>query len=185
MAFIEEDELMDVVDRNDNVIGSAGRDEIHQKGLCHRSVHVFLVDGQARIYLQKRTLIKREHPGRWDSSASGHVLKGEPYGDAAKRELIEELGIAAESELKPVLKMAASAETGWEHSMLFTVQDAAGRWKPVPNPQEISEGRFFTNREVLDLFQNAPHTVSPAFRLLFEAYCKARPPVISLSRGCS
>ena len=173
MAFPEEDELMDVVDGNDNVTGSAGRDEIHRKGLYHRSVHVFLVDGQGRIYLQRRSPDKREHPGRWDSSASGHVLKGEPYGDAAVRELLEELGIAAESELRPLLKVAARAETGREHSVLFTVQDAAGKWKPVPNPQEISEGRFFTGREILDLFKNAPHTVSPSFRLLFEAYRQA------------
>ena len=82
----QEDELLDVVDEQDRVIGAAGRRDIHEQGLLHRAVHVFVVDQQQGIYLQKRAWHKDEHPGKWDSSASGHVDSGESYPDAARRE---------------------------------------------------------------------------------------------------
>ncbi|MEW6439712.1 MAG: NUDIX domain-containing protein [bacterium] len=168
MSRADTDELLDVLDANDRVVGTAGRGEIHRRGLCHRSVHVFLTDGQGRIYLQRRSWAKKEHPGRWDSSASGHVGTGESYGHAAARELGEELGIEAAPE--PLLKVPASSETGWEHSMLYVVRGPAAGQVIVPDPEEIIEGRFFTEAEALELIRKAPDTVSPAFCLLFEAW---------------
>lgn len=168
MGLVEEDELLDIVDEDDSVAGSGSRKEIHQRGFCHRSVHVFLLDGEGRIYLQRRALTKREHPGKWDSSASGHVLSGEGYEAAAARELLEELGIRVE--VAPILKVPACRQTGWEHSMLYAAGHAAGQCEPVPDPQEILEGRFFTEGEILELFRSAPGEVSPSFRLLFDAF---------------
>lgn len=161
-----QDEELDVVDERDEIVGSAGRDEIHRRRLLHRSVHVFLVDREGRIYLQRRAAWKREHPLRWDSSASGHVLKGEPYQAAAIRELAEELGIQAP--VVPVLKVPASARTGWEHSALFLVRDDAGELHPVPNPREIEQGRYFTEAEIEELLSRFGETVSPSFSLLYQ-----------------
>jgi len=164
----DQDEELDVVDERDEIVGSASREEIHRRGLLHRSVHVFLVDGAGRIYLQKRSGWKKEHPLRWDSSASGHVLKGESYARAASRELAEELGI--EAPVVQVLKVPASARTGWEHSALFLVRDVAGQLHPVPNPQEIEEGRFFTEAEIEELLCRFVETVSPSFSLLYKLW---------------
>ncbi len=165
-----QDEELDVVDERDEILDSAGRDEIHRRGLLHRSVHVFLVDGAGRIYLQKRAPWKKEHPLRWDSSASGHVLKGESYEAAAIRELAEELGVHAP--VAPVLKVPASARTGWEHSALFLVRDETGELRPAPNPQEIEEGRFFTEAEIQELLCRSGEAVSPSFSLLYELWQK-------------
>lgn len=165
-----QDEELDVVDERDEIVGSAGRDEIHERKLAHRSVHVFLVDGAGRIYLQKRAPWKKAHPLRWDSSASGHVLKGETYEAAACRELAEELGIDAS--VRPVLKVPASARTGWEHSALFLVRDETGDLQPAPNPREIVEGRFFTEAEIEELLSRSGETVSPSFSLLYAFWQK-------------
>lgn len=166
----DQDEELDVVDERDEIVGSAGRDEIHRRGLLHRSVHVFLVDGAGRLYLQKRAPWKKEHPLRWDSSASGHVLRGETYEAAACRELAEELGIDAS--VTRVLSVPASPRTGWEHSALFLVRDSAGVLYPVPNPQEIVEGRFFTEGEIEELLCHGCDAVSPAFSLLYDLWKK-------------
>ncbi len=164
----QEDELLDVVDEQDRVIGVAGRRDIHEKGLLHRAVHVFVVDQQQGIYLQKRAWHKDEHPGKWDSSASGHVDSGESYVDAARRELEEELGF--EAPLEPILTIPACPETNGEHSMLFLSRQGEQRLTPRPNPAEIMEGRFFGVQEIKERIAGKADLFSPSFILLFERF---------------
>jgi len=109
MTHDEDREWLDIVDKNDVKTGVADRSTIHRKGHLHRSVHVFVLDSRERLYLQKRAMIKEEQPGKWDSSASGHVESNESYEDAAARELEEELGLIAA--LDELLKIPACRET--------------------------------------------------------------------------
>ena len=93
-----QDEIFDVVDRNDVVIGEATRFQVHhEKSLIHRSITV-LVFSNGRLLLQKRSMTKDTYPGYWTSSCTGHVLKGQTYKEAALRELEEELGIIADTD---------------------------------------------------------------------------------------
>lgn len=161
-------EILDVVDADDRVVGAMERREIHRKGLFHRSVHIFVLDRAGSLYLQRRSMKKEEHPGKWDSSASGHVARGESYQEAAVRELEEEIGLRASPE--PVLKIHACEETGMEHSMLFRVRPSATDSIPRPNPEEIAEGRFFSRAEIERGIAKTPETFAPSFRLLFRRY---------------
>jgi isopentenyldiphosphate isomerase len=164
----DEHELLDVVDADDLVIGAMERGEIHRKRLYHRSVHVFLIDEAGRIYLQKRSIEKAEHPGKWDSSASGHVDSGESYEEAAARELEEEIGVKASPER--VLRIRGSEETGMEHSVLFQVHRNPADPDPCPNPREILEGRFYTIEEIEAGLASNPQDFSPSFMLLYRLY---------------
>jgi isopentenyl-diphosphate delta-isomerase len=166
---IDEDlEILDVVNADDLVVGVMERGEIHRKRLFHRSVHVFLLDEAGGIYLQKRSFEKLEYPGKWDSSASGHVESGESYQEAARRELEEEIGVKAFPER--VLSVRASEQTGMEHSVLFQVRRSATDPDPNPNPREILEGRFFGTREIEAGIATEPETFSPSFMLLYRLY---------------
>ena len=49
------DELLDVVNDNDEVTGQAMRSMVHQQGLQHRGVHVFLFNAQGEMLIQKRS----------------------------------------------------------------------------------------------------------------------------------
>src|SRR5277367_541816 len=89
-----EDEIFDVVNDRDEVIGRATRGEVHRLGLKHRAVHVLVFNGRGELFLQKRSLKKDTHPGAWDSSTSGHLDQGEDYDAGALRELREEIGLA-------------------------------------------------------------------------------------------
>jgi isopentenyldiphosphate isomerase len=131
-------------------------------------VHVFLLDEDGRIYLQKRSIEKLEHPGKWDSSASGHVESGESYQTAAARELEEEIGVKATPE--PVFRVRGSEETGMEHSMVFQVRRSATDPDPSPHPGEILEGRFFEPREIEQRIDGEPEIFSPSFLLLYRLY---------------
>jgi isopentenyldiphosphate isomerase len=112
-------ELLDVVDEDDNLIAVTTRGEIHARGLMHRAVHILVFNSKDELFLQKRSMNKDEQPGKWDSSAAGHVDSGETYLDCAQREIAEELGIVAEQSMEVLFKLPASALTGNEHCMVY------------------------------------------------------------------
>src|SRR5690349_15098894 len=86
------EEVFDVVNERDEVIGQERRSVVPRPGLRHRSVHVRVFNDQGKHFLQRRSMTKDTCPGDWDSSASGHVGSGEDYAACAMRELGEELG---------------------------------------------------------------------------------------------
>jgi 16S rRNA (adenine1518-N6/adenine1519-N6)-dimethyltransferase len=87
------DEVFDVVDQRDTVVGRAFRREIHRRGLLHRAIHIFWLRGDGQLCLQRRSYAKDNCPGLLSSSCAGHVDSGEDYLTAAVRELREELGV--------------------------------------------------------------------------------------------
>lgn len=117
----KDDELFDVVDAEDHVLRQASRRDVHQQGLLHRAVHILVFNRHRDCLLQKRSLLKDKQPGVWDSSAAGHLDAGESYEAAARRELREELGIEP-SKLLEIGRLAPTAETGWEHVVLYAAR---------------------------------------------------------------
>jgi 16S rRNA (adenine1518-N6/adenine1519-N6)-dimethyltransferase len=128
-----DDEIFDVVDAQDVVVGREQRSVVHAQGLMHRAVHVFVFNRHGDLLLQKRSRLKDTHPGLWDSSASGHLDSGENYEAAAAREVNEELGLRVE-ELEEIARLPPSEKTGWEHVALFR---ATGTGKTRPPCSEI------------------------------------------------
>jgi isopentenyldiphosphate isomerase len=88
------DEVFDVVDEDDAIVGREFRREIHRRGLRHRAIHIFWLRGDGQLCLQRRSYAKDNCPGLLSSSCAGHVDSGEDYLGAAVRELHEELGVA-------------------------------------------------------------------------------------------
>ncbi|MGB9602795.1 MAG: NUDIX hydrolase [Verrucomicrobiia bacterium] len=154
------EEIYNVVDENDAVIGSAPRSEIHRLGLKHRAVHILIFNSSGEVFLQKRSMKKDRSPGVWDSSASGHVDRGETYDDAAMRELKEELGITGKIELKKRLKLNASPETDNEFVWVYT-----GLYEGEfnLNKDEISYGKWFHPKQIEEHLISSPHQFSDSF----------------------
>lgn len=67
--------------------------EVHQKGLRHKAVSVFVMAG-SRVLIQQRALGKYHTPGLWTNTCCTHPAWGEDALSCANRRLREELGIA-------------------------------------------------------------------------------------------
>jgi isopentenyl-diphosphate delta-isomerase type 1 len=88
-------EWLDVVDEENCVTGRETRHTVHQRGLWHRGVHVFLFTSDGRLLVQRRSQAQDTYPGALDCSVSEHLRAGESYRAAAVRGLREELGLEA------------------------------------------------------------------------------------------
>ena len=134
------EEIFDVVNERDEVIGQQPRSEVHRLGLMHRAVHVLVFNAAGQVFLQKRSMKKDRQPGLWDSSASGHVDSGEDYDACAVRELREEIGLQLDAAPKRLFKLAACAETDQEHVWVYRCE-AEGPFRL--DPEEIERGGWF------------------------------------------
>lgn len=137
--MVGNEEMFYVVDEDDNVVGYAPRSECHDKGLIHRSVYVIVINDRGEIFIQKRSLKKDLYPGYYACSASGHVEYGESYEEAARRELLEELGI--EAPLKEICKFKCFSDVEREISALFICRHN-GPFRL--NSEEVSGGEFIS-----------------------------------------
>ena len=57
-----------------------------------KSIRVILLNSKGRIYLQKRSKIKKDNTGLYDKTVGGHVQEDDSFEITAIRECIEELG---------------------------------------------------------------------------------------------
>jgi 16S rRNA (adenine1518-N6/adenine1519-N6)-dimethyltransferase len=160
-----ENELFPVVDKMDRILRQAARSEVHGDNLRHRAVHILIFNERGELYLQQRSRCKDRHPLLWDSSAAGHVMAGEGYDKAAKRELQEELGINVP--LKKVLKLSASPQTGQEFIWLYRGQL---RDNIRPNRSEIESGAFLPPTTINGWIAARPENFAPGFLKCWRAF---------------
>jgi 16S rRNA (adenine1518-N6/adenine1519-N6)-dimethyltransferase len=164
-----DDELFDVVDEANRIVGQAPRAEVHARALRHRAVHIFAFTPQGELILQKRSHLKDSCPGLWDSSAAGHLDVGESYADCAVRELHEELGL--EKIAEPPARVAgldASVDTGWEFVELFSVTATASK---IAFPAaEIEAVRAFAPDEIEAWVAARPQDFAPGFVRCWRAW---------------
>jgi 16S rRNA (adenine1518-N6/adenine1519-N6)-dimethyltransferase len=159
-------ELLTVVDADDNPVQPQNRATIHREGLLHRAIHIFILDQRGELFLQKRSHRKDRFPGRWDSSATGHVDAGESYDDSAHRELREELGIDAA--LVELSRVPASDRTDQEFISIYGgAHDDALSW----NHHEIETGGYFRLEMIDRWIDQRPEDFADGF---LECYRKVR-----------
>lgn len=69
------------------------RTEAHEKGICHRVFHLWLVNSDNQILIQQRSAEKDTGANLWYVSVGGHLTFNELLVEAMVRETQEELGL--------------------------------------------------------------------------------------------
>lgn len=151
-------ELFDLVDLQDRVIGQVRREDAHRNpSLLHRSVQVLVFGSDGRVLLQRRSQAKDLFPGFYCASASGHVMSGDDYATTATREIGEELGVVLP--LHYVGKALVRSQPETELTALFLARcDGPFEFSPT----ETDGGAFFTLAEVRSLRRGGALLLTPA-----------------------
>ncbi|MCT4356618.1 NUDIX domain-containing protein [Streptomyces sp. Je 1-79] len=142
------EEILDVVDEKDEVVGLAPRGEVYARGLIHRCTFILVRDAQDRIFVHRRTPGKLVYPSMYDMFVGGVVGAGESYDDAALREAEEELGVSGLPRPEPLFRF------------LHDSGGVAGKWwsavyevrcdLPVrPQVEEVAWHAFLPEAEVV------------------------------------
>jgi 8-oxo-dGTP pyrophosphatase MutT (NUDIX family) len=114
------DELVDVVDEDDRVIGCVTRREMREQNILHRNASVICLSPKGEVFVHRRTHTKDVFPGLYDLFASGVVASGESYDAAAQRELGEELGVFGPTP-EPLFKHRYEGPSSRSFTMVYRV----------------------------------------------------------------
>lgn len=163
------DELFDVVDELDRVVGVRPRHEVHRLGLRHRAVHVLIFNRRGEVFLQKRSMLKDSCPGLLSTSCAGHVDAGEDYDRAAVREMGEELGLAPDAvpALTPLFSLPPSVGTGMEFVRVYR---ALCDGPFALNPAEVESGLWMSSEALDGDVLTRPEAYSPALILVWKTF---------------
>jgi isopentenyldiphosphate isomerase len=158
------EEIFDIVNDQDEVVGQRPRSEVHRLGLKHRATHVLVFNQAGQVFLQKRSMTKDRQPGLWDSSASGHVDSGEDYDTCAVRELGEEIGLHVRTPPQRLFKLGASTETDQEFVWVYRCA-AEGPFRL--HPDEIARGDWFAPEAVSRWMEQRPQDFASALLVIW------------------
>lgn len=86
-------EILEIIDENDTVIGLETRSKTHEEGLLHREVYIWFLTPDGKIIFQHRAKDKDTYPDKLDATVGGHVEPNMSYEETAVKECKEETGI--------------------------------------------------------------------------------------------
>lgn len=69
------------------------RDEAHKHGICHRVIHLWIINSCNEILIQQRSASKDAGANLWYVSVGGHIESSESIESTLIRETKEELGL--------------------------------------------------------------------------------------------
>lgn len=87
----KECELVDIVNLDDEVIGTALRSDVDNGNLRVRASRVIVLNKQGGIWVQRRAASKSIHPNMLEAGIGETLLSGESYEHGAKRGFLEEM----------------------------------------------------------------------------------------------
>ena len=145
------DELVDVVDEANEVVRVVSRRELRARNLFHRCTYVFVLNGERKFYVHRRTATKDVYPGYFDVCAGGVNAAGESYAVCAARELEEELGVRATPTFRFEHRYSGPSGQVWG-GVFDLVWDGPIVWQP----EEVVWGAFLPLHEVDAMIAREP-----------------------------
>ncbi len=156
-------EFFDITDDNGIPTGETiSRSEAHDKGIPHRTAHIWIVRKSGDSYqvlLQKRSAEKESFPSMYDTSSAGHIQAGDEPLESAQRELFEELGIRANEgdltyagkfHIKYAMAFHGKMFRDNEVAFVYVYEKPVDETKLVLQTEEVEEVKWFDIEEVIE-----------------------------------
>ncbi len=133
------EEIIDIVDEHDVVIGQKKRTELDKTlgSGNFRAINAFIENDKGQLWIPRRTATKKLFPLALDTSVGGCVAAGESYEQAFARETVEEINI----DIKDVSYSFVAYVTPQHHGVsgFMKVYKIYSNHTPNYNPEDFCE----------------------------------------------
>lgn len=154
-----------LVDENDREVGTMEKMEAHRKGLLHRAFSVFIFNEKGEMLLQQRALSKYHSGGLWTNTCCSHPRQGEPVLKAAKRRLVEEMGLNCEIDSAFSFTYKAHLDNDLVEHELDHVFTGTSNHTPLLNPDEAASYKYIAPTDLLKWVDEEPEAFTAWFKI--------------------
>lgn len=166
---MREEEVI-LVNEQDEVIGTMGKMEAHEKALLHRAFSVFIMNEKGETMLQQRAANKYHSPLLWTNTCCSHQKLGESNVAAGKRRLKEEMGF--ETELQELFSFVYKApfDNGLTEHELDHVMIGDYVKNPKINQDEVADWKWMLPHDIKKDIKVNPNSYTAWFKIIFEKF---------------
>lgn len=169
-----------LVNKNDEEIGTMEKMEAHLQGMLHRAFSVLIFNSKSQLLIHRRAFGKYHSEGLWTNTCCSHPLPGETIVEAAKRRLVEEMGM--KTSLAPLFSFIYRAELEnnlveheLDHVLIGFTND-----EPQVNPDEVSDYKWMSMHEIEQDIETNPSEYTAWFKKIILEYKSAFKDILSL-----
>ena len=148
-------ELLEYYDKeNTQKLGIEEREIIHQKGLWHREVAIWVINDNKELLLEKRSPFVKRSPNKYYVCA-GHIDINEEPEQGAIRELFEEIGLNIDiSELQPLGIFKNENIDNNHYKYTYLVRTTKNINEYIMQEEEVSELKYITIEDFENMLEN-------------------------------
>lgn len=153
-----------LVNEEGHEIGTAGKFEVHKKGLLHQAFSILIFNSDGQLLTQRRNKHKYHSGGLWSNTVCGHPRSGEVISEEIHRRLWDEMGFDCELKNVGHLRYRTEFDNGLienEYDFIFT-----GEYSGVVKPDltELSDYRWVKVAVLEDEMQKIPSQFTSWFK---------------------
>ena len=158
------DDPVVLLDPRGNPCGTARKCDVHGIDTpLHLAVSCYVVRDDGMVLLTRRAETKHTWPATWTNACCGHPRPGEALNDAARRHMLDEIG------LRPLrLRLAlpdftyrATMENGWVEHELCPVFVAEVDGDPLLHPDEADQHEWLPWQTLVERARHHSPSLSP------------------------
>lgn len=151
---METDEILDLVDHDDRVIGQIRRvdsPKLATENLGYiRASDMFIRNSQGKLWIPKRPPHKTIAPNGLDYSCGGHVTAGDDYDTTITKEIEEELNFTpVPAKLHFIIKMPPAVSSYFRAVYIYDSDET-----PVYNPEDFVGAEWMSPEELLQKLES-------------------------------
>lgn len=147
-------EYLDYYDEEGNYLGYETRENIHKKGLWHKTVQNWLYTPDGKVIFQIR-----KNSGKFYTTSSGHVDKGETIEEAYIRETKEEIGLDLDPKHAKIIDLVTWKMDKTNKDGSITKDRAKSTFFIGPYEGDKTDFKFDTNEVLGVVFVDAKKTL--------------------------
>lgn len=170
-------EYLDIYNSDGSLTGEKkSKKEAHEKGLLHKTVHIWFINSNKEVLIQKRSPLMDSYPNKWDISVAGHISAGEDVLTSALRETKEEIGLKLKADdLIKIGELRQSSQRedyiNNEINSIYIVKMDLDVDSLIKQPEEVSELKYIPYQKLKTIVKNEDPSFVPRveeYKLLFD-----------------